>query len=88
MTFDPNSREAHTQYHGHRSKHYGLVGPAILITIGAIFLVSEFFPGWGVGKTWPVILIVIGLARLAESILAQKSVPPSQQPERFPQREE
>lgn len=88
MTLDPNSgtthHEARNQCHRQRHKHYGLVGPVVLMTIGMIFLVSEFFPDWGVGRTWPVVLIAIGLAKLAEAVLAQKSAPPDQRPERLP----
>lgn len=40
-----------------------VTGPIILITIGVIFAFDRFtdFPYW---KTWPVLLIVIGLLRL------------------------
>ena len=74
MTLDPGSRKApgevRTQHHGLRRTRHGLMGPVILITIGVIFLVSQFFPDWGVGKTWPVVLIATGLAKLFESALA------------------
>ncbi len=38
-------------------------GPIILITVGVLFTV-ERFAHVGFGKTWPVLLIVVGLLRL------------------------
>jgi hypothetical protein len=45
---------------------YGLMGPAILITVGIIFLIHEFRPEFHAGRLWPVILIVIGVIRILE----------------------
>ncbi len=46
-----------------------LMGPAILVTIGILFLLSEFIGrGFSFGNTFPVILIVIGAILLASSI--------------------
>jgi LiaI-LiaF-like transmembrane region len=68
MTTDPNSEnkqyEPRLRHHGER---YGFTGPIILIALGVMFLVGQFVPDWGVGKTWPALLIVIGLAKLLES---------------------
>ena|SRR5690349_2814880 len=49
-----------------RCKAHALMGPAILVTIGVLFLLQEF-GSWRVGfdHTWPVILIVIGGVILA-----------------------
>ena len=44
-----------------------LTGPIILIALGVMFLVHELVPSWGLGKTWPVILVVIGVLKLLES---------------------
>lgn len=81
MTLDMDSHETssqtHTRRHGRGREHHGLVGPVILIAIGAIFLVAQFVPAWGVGKTWPIVLIAIGLTKLVESALARRSVPRS-----------
>jgi len=43
-----------------------LVGGAVLIVIGLIFLAGELnmAPGLDVGRLWPVILITIGLVRI------------------------
>lgn len=48
----------------------GLMGPAILITIGVISLFNHTSHdiGFGFGRLWPVILVVIGGMKLAESL--------------------
>ena len=46
-----------------RCRSRGVMGPAVLITLGVLFLLSEF----GVAhfhSTWPVLLIVIGLVKV------------------------
>ncbi len=40
-----------------------LMGPAILLTLGILFLIGEM-NGPGFGRTWPVLLLVIGLIKL------------------------
>ncbi|HMK31454.1 MAG TPA: DUF5668 domain-containing protein [Terriglobales bacterium] len=47
-----------------RSCH--LMGPAILITLGVLMLLSEY-SHISFGYTWPIILIVIGLVRVFQS---------------------
>ena len=42
-----------------------LRGPIMLITVGTLFAVDHFGP-YGIARTWPVILIVLGLLKLAE----------------------
>lgn len=44
----------------------GLMGPAILITIGSLFLIERWMPEYGFHELWPVILIVIGLVKLLD----------------------
>ena len=47
----------------------GLMGPAIVITIGVLFLLSEMRGGmFDFGNTYPVILIVIGVISLAGAL--------------------
>jgi hypothetical protein len=43
-----------------------LMGPAILITVGVLFLLQEN-TNIDFGKTWPAILLVIGVVRLVQS---------------------
>ncbi|HZT71809.1 MAG TPA: DUF5668 domain-containing protein [Terriglobia bacterium] len=50
-----------------RAHHYGLTGPLLLIALGVMFLVGQFDPAWGISRTWPVLLIVLGLAKLLEA---------------------
>jgi phage shock protein PspC (stress-responsive transcriptional regulator) len=40
----------------------GLIGGLVLIVIGGLFLLQQFVPGVDIGRFWPLILIVIGLA--------------------------
>lgn len=42
----------------------GVVVGAVLIALGAIFLVGQFVPSLGIDKLWPAILIVIGVAMM------------------------
>jgi hypothetical protein len=44
----------------------GLMGPAIIIAVGVLFLLDQVRGGYfSFGNTWPVILIVIGAISLA-----------------------
>jgi hypothetical protein len=47
----------------------GMMGPAILITLGLLFLLGET-RGWGfsINRTYPVILIVIGAISLTAAL--------------------
>lgn len=50
-----------------------LVGPALLITLGILWLLHEVHGGrFYLGSTWPVILIVIGLVHLASSMASRE----------------
>jgi cell wall-active antibiotic response 4TMS protein YvqF len=58
-----------------------LMFPIVLITVGALFLLDELFPyrGWGIGHTWPVILVVAGAVKILERFFGQPApafVPP------------
>ena len=46
-----------------RCRAHGFMGPAVLITIGVLFLLDQLtHVGWmEFGRTWPALLIVIGL---------------------------
>jgi hypothetical protein len=51
-------------------RHRSFAGPALLVTLGVIFLLEnlhhrwEGVPGWN--RTWPVILLVVGIIKLME----------------------
>lgn len=51
----------------HSGHRVSLMGPVVLIVVGAMFLVGQFVPGWGIGKTWPALLIVIGILKLVDA---------------------
>ena len=40
-------------------------GPVLLVTLGTLFLIDHS-GGISFGRTWPVLLIVLGLLRLGE----------------------
>jgi hypothetical protein len=47
----------------------GLMGPAIIVTIGVLFLLSEMRGGFfDFSNTWPVILIVVGFLSLGSAM--------------------
>ena len=46
-----------------------LMGPAVLITIGVLFLLGQGRSDLGFfEKTWPILLLVIGAIKLAEAL--------------------
>ncbi|MGA3293974.1 MAG: DUF5668 domain-containing protein [Candidatus Acidiferrales bacterium] len=50
-----------------RCRVRGLMGPVMLITIGAIFLVGEY-THYDMGQLWPILLIVAGVVLFAQSV--------------------
>lgn len=46
-----------------RCRAHGFIGPAVLITLGVLFLLDQMthIPWMEFGRTWPALLIVIGL---------------------------
>ncbi len=46
-----------------RCRGKGLMGPAVLVTLGVLFLLSEFNVAH-FERTWPILLIVIGLVKV------------------------
>lgn len=53
-----------------------LRGPVLLIVIGVLFTLDHF-SGIGFNRTWPVILIIIGLMKLLERGMRGESAPPT-----------
>jgi len=49
-----------------RCKTRGLMGPAILVTLGILLLLNEFHTV-SFDYTWPVLLIVIGVVKVLQS---------------------
>ena len=46
-----------------RCRTRGLMGPAVLITLGVLFMLNEFALA-SFHRTWPILLIVIGLVKV------------------------
>jgi len=44
------------------------MGPVVLITVGVLFLLDQLVPGMSFGRSWPVLLLVIGGVELARSL--------------------
>jgi hypothetical protein len=47
-------------------------GPVLLITLGVLFAI-DYAGGVSVGRTWPALLIIVGLFKLAEHMAAKNS---------------
>lgn len=78
MATKPNSAQnSYEIRRARRADRLRLTGPLLLIALGVMFLVGQFVPAWGIGKTWPVLLIIIGLSRLIEAVWAGRATPPS-----------
>lgn len=68
----------------------GLMGPAILITIGVLFFIGQYSWQYSFDRTFPIILIVIGVVKLisdtasteghVDARTAWQTTPPGQQP--------
>lgn len=44
----------------------GLTLPILLIVLGIMFLLDQLVPGWGINKTWPALLVAIGVLKLVD----------------------
>jgi TM2 domain-containing membrane protein YozV len=61
----------------HAERMRGLVGPVVLVTVGALSLIEDMGgPGWH--RTWPILLLAIGITKLLERQMPPPppSVPP------------
>ena len=50
-----------------RCRIHGLMGPAILITLGVLFLIGQSSGRYSFADLWPILLIVIGAIKLLEA---------------------
>ena len=50
----------------------GLMGPAVLVTLGLLFLLANK-PGYAFERTWPILLIVIGAIKVARYVMPDDS---------------
>ncbi|OFW33582.1 MAG: hypothetical protein A2074_06920 [Candidatus Aquicultor primus] len=53
----------------HKTARGGLIFGLILISVGAILLVDNFYPGLGFTRLWPVIIIAWGFAVLVSGLI-------------------
>ncbi len=51
-----------------RCRCRGLMGPVVLITLGALFLIGQYSGRYSFSELWPILLIVIGVVKIAEAI--------------------
>jgi hypothetical protein len=53
-----------------------MTGPLLLIALGILFLLNNLYPDvFRFGRLWPVILIVIGLAKIFDNLISRKEKP-------------
>jgi hypothetical protein len=46
-----------------------MTGPVLLIAFGGLLLIGQFSSTYSFGQLWPVILIVLGILRVAEALV-------------------
>lgn len=65
------------QSYGYRRRRGGFAGGLILILLGGLLLVHEFrpeFQAWEIlARWWPVLLILLGVGRMIENIIARQT---------------
>ncbi|MGH9747868.1 MAG: LiaI-LiaF-like domain-containing protein [Candidatus Acidiferrales bacterium] len=49
----------------------GLMGPVMLITVGALFLIRQY-SRFGIGDLWPILLIVAGIVLVAQAMASRQ----------------
>lgn len=50
-----------------RCRCRGLMGPAVLITLGVLFLINQY-GRYSFGELWPILLIVIGAVMVVQAL--------------------
>ncbi|HXY14036.1 MAG TPA: B-box zinc finger protein [Terriglobales bacterium] len=65
-----------TRVYSHAERMRGLVGPVVLVTVGLLSLIEHMGgPAWH--RTWPVLLLAIGITKLLESKTPPTLPPPT-----------
>lgn len=67
-----------------RCRCRGYTGPVVLITLGVLFLLSEF-THWHFHQTWPILLIAIGIVSVMSSSTSTSGHVPPPLPEQLRQ---
>ena len=53
-----------------------MTGALVLIALGVLFLLNNLYPDdFAFRRLWPVIVIVIGLAKILENVMGRKERP-------------
>jgi hypothetical protein len=55
-----------------RCRCRGFMGPAVLITLGVLFLIPQLGHRYSFGELWPILLIVIGVVKVAEAMASSE----------------
>ena len=63
-----------------RCRWGGFMGPVVLITLGVLFLLGQF-TRWDFDRTWPILLIAIGLVKVLGSNANNSGHVPPDMPE-------
>jgi hypothetical protein len=50
----------------------GLMGPVVLITLGVLFLIDQYSHRYSFTELWPILLIVIGVVKVAQSLASRE----------------
>jgi len=65
-----------------RCRMAGLMWPAILITLGILFLIAEYSNRYSFADLWPILLIVIGAVKLIEATASSEGhITPANRPQ-------
>ncbi len=62
MSTTPNSTPV-------RQRRGGMTVPVLLIALGFLLLLPQFYPYWGFRRTWPVLLVAGGITKLIDAML-------------------
>jgi fatty acid desaturase len=54
-------------------------GPIMLIALGAL-VAMDYFEVYGFGRTWPVLIILFGILKLLEKMVAKPIASPDMRP--------
>lgn len=49
-----------------------LMGPALIITVGVIFLIGQYSGRYGFQNLWPLLLVVAGLVKVLSSLSSRE----------------
>ena len=65
----------------HKASHNQIIGGLLILTVGVIFLVNNFLPGFGMGKLWPLFLIILAIGIITGELRPRKEPEESKEKE-------